>query len=228
MAEKFFTVEIKDTSYKLLSQQLTIPAYVSIYLQPCPVGFKLSEHDNNCVCSSSLKNFITACSIDTMLITRKSPVWLSAVNNTRARDEGKNMSVVYLIHQHCPFDYCLSGEFNFSLADPDAQCNHNRSGILCGKCKPGYSLTLGTNQCNQCTNIYLLLLIPFALAGVLLIVFLSLTDMTVTAGTINGLLFFANVVRENQATFFPAQTAEAFLSVFIAWTLESAHVSMMA
>ena len=122
-----------------------------------------------------------------------------------------------MIPQHCPFDYCLSGELNFSLADPDAQCNRNRSGILCGKCKPGYSLTLGTNECKHCTNIYLLLLVPFTLAGVLLIVFLSLTDMTVTAGTINGLLFFANIVRENQATFFPAQTTETFLSVFIAW-----------
>ena len=153
------------------------------------------------------------------MITRKSPVWLSAVNNTSVHDEGKNMSVVYMIHQHCPFDYCLSGEFNFSLEDPDAQCNHNRSSILCGKCKSGYSLTLGTNECRHCTNLYLLLLVPFALAGVLLIVFLSLTDITVTAGAINGLLFFANIiiVRENQATFFPAQTTETFLSVFIAW-----------
>ena len=202
----------KNTVYMLLSQHLTIPAYVSIYLQPCPVGFELSEY-NNCVCSYLLTNFV-ACSIDTMMITKISPVWLSAVNYTRAQE---NISVVYLIHQHCPFDYCLSGDFNFSLEDPDAQCNRNRSGILCGKCKPGYSLTLGTNKCKQCTNIYLLLLVPFALAGVLLIVFLSLTDMTVTAGTINGLLFFANIVRENQATFFPAQTAETFLSVFIAW-----------
>ena len=41
--------------------------------------------------------------------------------------------------------------------------------------------------------------------------------MTVTAGTINGLLFFANTVRENQATFFPPRAARGFLSVFIAW-----------
>ena len=206
-----------DAVQKLLLQHSTIPAYVSVYLQPCPVGFRLSKQ-SICDCSSSLTNFVLSCSIDTMLITRKSPVWLSAVNDTRAHDEGKNMSVVYLIHPHCPFDYCLSGDFDFSLADPDAQCNHNRSGILCGKCKPGYSLTLGTNECKQCTNIYLLLLIPFGLAGVFLVVFLSLTDMTVTAGTINGLLFFANTVRENHTTFFPGpQAAETFLTFFIAW-----------
>ena len=106
---------------------------------------------------------------------------------------------------------------SFSLEDPDAQCNHSRLGILCGECKPGYSLSLGTNECKQCTNIHLLLFVPFALAGVLLIVFLSLTDMTVTAGTIIGLLFFANIVRENEATFFSPRAAKSFLSVFIAW-----------
>ena len=201
----------EESVHKLLLRRQTIPAYIIIYLQPCPVGFELSEY-NNCVCSSSLTNFVISCSIDSMLITRKSPVWLSAVNNTR-----EDMSVVYMINQHCPFDYCISGEFNFSLEDPDAQCNNNRSGILCGKCKPGYSLTLGTNECKQCTNIYLLLLVPFTLAGVFLIIFLSLTDMTVTAGTVNGLLFFANIVRENQATFFPPERAINFLSIFIAW-----------
>ena len=69
----------------------------------------------------------------------------------------------------------------------------------------------------ECTNHYILLLIPFAVAGVLLIVFLSLTDMTVAAGTINGLLFYANVVMQNKATFFHPNASESFLAVFMAW-----------
>ena len=204
------------TVIELLSDHLavTVPAYVSVHLHHCPVWFELSEK-GDCICSSSLTEYDESCSIDTMLIARKPPIWLSFVNSSQEH-HGK-VSYVYLIHKHCPFDYCLSGNFSFPLEEPDAQCNHNRSGILCGKCKPGYSLTLGTNECKQCTNIYLLLLVPFGLAGILLIVFLSLTDMTVTAGTINGLLFFANIVRENQATFFPPRAAKGFLSVFIAW-----------
>ena len=198
----------RDTVAKLLSHHLTVPAYVYIHLQPCPVGFELSEGD--CICSSCLTEYVESCSIDTMSITRKPPIWLSFINSSQEPN-------VYLIHKHCPFDYCMPGKFSFSLEDPDTQCSHSRSGILCGKCKPGYSLTLGTNECKQCTNIYLLLLVPFGLAGIFLIVFLSLTDMTVTAGTINGLLFFANIVRENLATFFPPRAAKGFLSVFIAW-----------
>ena len=201
---------------QLFLQHLTVPAYVIINLQPCPVGFKLSGK-GNCICSSYLSEYVISCSIDTMSITRKPPAWISFVNNSQEYFEDDHISFVYLIHKHCPLDYCLSGNFSFPLEDPDVQCNHNRSGILCGKCKPGYSLTLGTNECKQCTNIYLLLLVPFGLAGILLIVFLSLTDMTVTAGTINGLLFFANIVRENQVNFFPPRAAKDFLSVFIAW-----------
>ena len=122
------------------------------------------------------------------------------------------------MHKHCPFDFCNSRDgFEFSLEEPDAQCRHNISGILCGECMPGQSLTLGSMECRQCTNIYLLLLIPFGLAGILLILFLSLTDMTVAAGTTNGLLFYANIVWENKATFFPPEAEGGFLSVFIAW-----------
>ena len=195
---------------------LTVPAFVTVHLQKCPVGFDLSGK-GECNCSSHLIDYVISCSIDSMNITRKSPIWISFANSSRD-DSENNASYVYLVHEHCPFDYCLSGELDFSLEYPDTQCNHSRSGILCGECKPGYSLTLGANECKQCTNIYLLLLIPFGLAGILLIVFLSLTDMTVTAGTINGLLFFANIVRENQATFFPPRAAKGFLSVFIAWS----------
>ena len=200
---------------KVFLHQLTVPAFVTVHLKPCPVGFELSG-TGECNCSSSLTNYVTNCSIDTMSITRKSPNWLNG-SREHSLYEDNDISYVYLIHEHCPFDYCTSNDSQFSLDDPDAQCNHDRSGILCGKCKPGYSLTLGTNECKKCTNIYLLLLVPFGLAGILLIVFLSLTDMTVTAGTVNGLLFFANIVRENQATFFPPQATKGFLFVFIAW-----------
>ena len=189
-------------------RESTVPAYVEIELLPCPLGFESPAGE--CTCSDFLKDYDVNCSIDTMLITRKPNIWLSS-------EQDVNSSILFLAHQHCPFDYCKPCDVAFSLDSPDAQCSGHHSGILCGRCKPGYSLTLGKSECRQCTNLYLLLLIPFALAGVLFIVFLSLTDMTVTAGTINGLLFFANIVRENHATFFPPQAAGSFLSVFIAW-----------
>ena len=197
-----------DLITQLFRSSLTVPAYIEIELLPCPVGFESTGGE--CTCSKDLNDYIIDCFIDTMLIKRKPHIWLASKLAT-------NSSTVYMTHRHCPFDYCKPGEVDFSLDSPDTQCSDHRSGILCGECKPGYSLILGKSECRQCTNLYLLLLIPFAFAGVLLIVFLSLADMTVASGTINGLLFFANIVQENHATFFPPQAAGSFLSVFIAW-----------
>jgi len=62
------------------------------------------------------------------------------------------------------------------------------------------------------------LLIPvFIAAGIVLVVFLMLFNLTVSVGTINGLIFYANIVRANQAIFFPHGTNNEFLSIFIAW-----------
>jgi len=44
-----------------------------------------------------------------------------------------------------------------------------------------------------------------------------LLNLTVSVGSINGLIFYANVVRANQAIFFPSTASNSFLSIFIAW-----------
>ena len=65
---------------------------------------------------------------------------------------------------------------------------------------------------------WVLLWVPaFALAGIALVVVLIALNLTVSVGTINGLVFYANILRVNQATFFPFNTTNSFLSWFIAW-----------
>jgi len=63
---------------------------------------------------------------------------------------------------------------------------------------------------------YISLLIPFAMAGIVLVVFLLALKLTVSVGTINGLIFYANIVAVNQAIFFPSGDNN-ILTVFIAW-----------
>ena len=64
----------------------------------------------------------------------------------------------------------------------------------------------------------MLLWVPaFALAGIALVAALIFLNITVSVGTINGLIFYANIFRVNQATFFPPNTTNSFLSWFIAW-----------
>ena len=96
------------------------------------------------------------------------------------------------------------------------QCVFNRSGILCGGCKPGLSLTLGRPLCQHCSNRYVALLAAFAGTGVALVILHITCNITVTEGTVNGLIFYTNIVRVNHTIFFPHYDSN-ILTIFIAW-----------
>ena len=103
-----------------------------------------------------------------------------------------------------------------AVDNSDKQCSNNRSGLLCGQCSQTFSLPLGSSRCLQCSDNYLWLLLAFAVAGVLLVLLLLILNLTVAAGTINGLVFYANVLAVNSATFLQPHTTN-ILTVFIAW-----------
>ena len=116
----------------------------------------------------------------------------------------------------CPFDFCIDTPVSITLDNLDVQCNHNHSGTLCGPCKENHSIALGTLHCLDCSNAYLALILPFALAGVVLVAVLLLLNLSVAVGTVNGLIFYANVVQANRSIFFPLGETN-ILTVFIAW-----------
>ena len=119
-----------------------------------------------------------------------------------------------LLHDaRCPFDFCVEAAAEINLEDPDIQCNHNHSRILCGSCRANFSVTFGSLHCLPCCNAYLTLILVLALAGIALVVLLLLLQLTVAHGTINGLIFYVNV---NRDIFFPPGVTN-ILTVFIAW-----------
>ena len=63
---------------------------------------------------------------------------------------------------------------------------------------------------------YIALLIPFAVAGLALVVFLSALSLTVSSGFINSILLYANVVQANRHLLVPTSGTNV-LTVFIAW-----------
>ena len=198
-----------DGPCQSLSQGLDL--YIDIL--PCPVGFKLLGEE--CVCEERLKNFTQSCFIDNSSIQRvANTFWVSQQTN----DSGPINGIV--LHQGgCPFDYCMNTAVNVTLDNPNIQCDHNRSGILCGACKENFSLALGSLHCLPCSDAYLALIIPFALAGIALVVILFLLRLTIAAGTINGLIFYANIVQANHQAFFPTVMIQKYnpFAVFIAW-----------
>ena len=182
---------------------------VHVELQPCPLGFKM--HEAVCSCHPQLQALGIQCNIAIGKIHRDARFWM----NTTFQ---KGIPVGVLVHQNCPFDYCKPYSLNLSLENPDEQCVFRRSGILCGACQNNLSHVLGSSNCKRCSSLWLILFIPaVAVAGIVLVVFLMLLNLTVSVGTINGLIFYANIVRSNQAAFFPQNTSNSFLSWFIAW-----------
>ena len=179
---------------------------VSLELLPCPIGFNLSK-EHVCDCDPRLQVYTNSCNITEQSIQHKGDFWVGYSNESGG----------LILHPHCPFDYCTSGNVKFTFNETDKQCKHNRSGLLCGRCKQGLSLTFATSQCTECSSdINLLLLLAFVLAGLVLVFLLLIFRITVAAGTLNGLIVYANILSLNRDILLSTNSAN-FLTVFIAW-----------
>ena len=183
-------------------------AVVDVKILPCPRGFNKSNE--KCVCEQRLERIGANCTIDdnaTLTKGAEAEFWVCSLR--------KNHSYQGLIlYKTCPIDYCKEGTVNILLDDPDDQCANHRTGLLCGGCAGNYSLMLGSSRCGECSHAYLALLLPFAAAGIALVVFLSVLRLTVATGMINSIILYANIVQANRELFLPKRNA---LTLFIAW-----------
>ena len=171
---------------------------------PSPFSFAVEGHSaldyldaSNVQCNLSATPF---------MFLRSGNGWFAYKNNTQCITGTTN----------CPFDYCNRSNVSFNIMAPDRQCVANRVGILCGQCQSHLSIMLGSNRCGTCSNWYLFLLPVFALAAIVLVAVLMFLNLSVSVGTINGLLFYTNMVKLNEAFFFPNGRVPV-MSQFISW-----------
>ena len=179
----------------------------------CPIGFQQIKDDVkgcDCVCDE----IVNHCNYTRETITKKgTTAWITylSVNNASG----------YVMYPYCPMDYCLPRdttiEINLNIPNgADVQCAHNHSRLLCGHCSPGLSLSLGSSRCLQChahwPGVLIVIIISGLLAGIVLVASLLILNLTVAVGTLNGLIFYANIVAANQYKFFPPTS---FVSVFL-------------
>ena len=189
----------------------------------CPVGFQSNKGEETkciCECDDVLHEVITECYEQNRTLAREGTFWITHLNTT---DNSSANS--YLIYPHCPLDYCHPPTTKVYIDlnkknGSDTQCNFNRSGTLCGRCQPGFSLSLGTSHCVPCSKhwpaICALILTAASLAGIVLVAILLMLNLTVATGTINGIIFYANIINANSNTFFPF-TEPNFITVFVSW-----------
>ena len=187
----------------------------------CPVGFEedmTSIKGCHCICDSQLYPFFTNCTGDVLI--RDKNVWIDSI------DSNENSSAHrYLIHPFCPNNYCHSPKamvkVNLNLPHgADSQCTNNRSGLLCGTCRSGFSLSLGSSRCITCPKLWPVtlagIILGAAIGGIALVVLLLSFKLTVADGTLNGIIFYANIVGANVSIFLPLSTPN-FITVIISW-----------
>ena len=201
------------------------PTQINLTIQKCPLGSIINEKQGVCNCLPCHK----PTNITHYIYTEKSPpVWIG-YRKSPVNDIPPPNTTLIIYHRFCPLGYCqeVNGRVyirtNYSYFGQDVQCSMYRTGLLCGACKTGYSLGFGSSQClPHCDtrDIYVRvigLIVVCAVAGIMLVVLLTLLNLTVAEGTLNGLIFYANIVQVNLDIFFPSETHARPWIAFIAW-----------
>ena len=196
-------------SYSLLHT----PLLVNITLLPCPRGFTLLGDPPSCRCYPVLKDM----NVDCLFIDN---VGYQTWNSSKWIDIDADLKVY--VAQYCPFGHCITDKRRINFQDNSStQCSSGRKGRLCGSCKETLSLAIGSSHCIRCpNNNNVALFIFFAAAGLLLVLFISALNLTVTQGTINGVTFYANIFWSYQNILLPQGDKNNFyrlLRCIMAW-----------
>ena len=189
------------------------PINVNLTILPCPLGLVINFTSGGCVCNNDITH-ISGVSCNTSWMPY--PIQRSGNNWMHHQYGSYNCTIA---HIGCPFDYCRKSYVKFALDKSDLQCNYNRSGILCGQCIQGLSLMIGSNRCANCTDTTLIsvsIVILAAVAGIVLVILLMVLNLTVSVGSVNGLLFYANLVKLNESIFFSNGNIPV-ITQFISW-----------
>ena len=199
----FLSTDEGDTSLNSLT--------ITVMLGPCGPGFMLSNDSRGlptCICSNFLASFGISCDKNLGTVNRTDTTgWIGLLQNGAEA-----------LATTCPLDYCNSNDRAINLQSPNSICNGGREGVLCGRCPAGQSVVFGSTECHLCSDVWLITLVMYAVMGVVLIVVLFVLNLTVTQGTIYGLIFYANIIVVNSTVFFGGLDLK-FLQVIISFII---------
>ena len=195
------------------------PTYIesNFILYECPIGFSMDDSQATCTCSQSVSRENVTCDINTLNITHNGLLWIGMYDTSTPFHANETNPNACIINEDCLL-YCSPNPVTFQLNDTDTQCVDNRGQRMCGSCRKEYSLLMGSNKCGQCHNNYVVIawIALFAVMGVLLVVLLIALNLTVSVGTLNGLLFYANIVKLFEPVF-SRKGALPVLNQVISW-----------
>ena len=201
-------ITLLPTNYRHYFPDSYKPLDIFLSFLPCPSGFVISQDGTKCDCLPYFKTSnLLQCNVSDFTFMRRGEYWVGLDHNNTIRS-----------HDLCPYGYCASGSIKlFDLNNRTSLCTSQRSGILCGECNNNLSLTLGGDDCIECTNNYIALLLVFCCLGVLLIAIVTLLSFTIGDGAINGVIFYAAFLHLNKNLLFLNYSNGNLFVIFISW-----------
>ena len=117
----------------------------------CPIGFSKNSSISECSCSQSIAGEGVACDINTLTVSHNGRLWIGTDNTSTpfASDSAFGHNETNCIIKEKCLLYCSTTPITFSMNDTDDQCKDNRGHRMCGSCRDGYSLLIGSNKCEQ-------------------------------------------------------------------------------
>ena len=197
-----------------LEYQLSLT--IGVEQRTCPIGFHMSLN-GECVCDKLLFIYkITVCNIDTTSITIPNTTWLGKVvvdNNTSILlPFAPNINGTFGFAPVCPTGYCRPGITEVNMIEQNSLCQNHRTGVLCGGCEDGYSLVLGPDECQNCnSNLWLLMILVFAVAGIVMVIVLFCLRMTISNQLLGGIIFYVNMTEVSLRTVILHQHTYGFI-----------------
>ena len=161
-----------------------------IELSPCHPGFWHYPNSLKCECYND--NDIVFCSDSSASSMIKRGYWFGSVT-------GKP-TVAFCPINYCNFTCCETSNGYYQLSPVrDNQCRSHRSGIACGSCEEGYTLSFDSIECldlNECTTGQTILVIALILLYwiVIIVAVFSLMRFKVEIGYLYAITYYYSVV----------------------------------
>ena len=174
-----------NVSLRYVGRQVLMDVIPDIKMQSCHEGFKLAG--SSCVCMDSLDG-VARCDSDGKTVYLKQGYW------------GGTVDEKFVTHR-CPADYCnftdtvIPGEYQY-FSGHMCKGHRKQTSVLCGQCKPRYSVLFGNENCSKsCTNRWLWMIIPYVITLFIGTCFVLLVNPNLSSGHLNACLYSYQVMK---------------------------------
>ena len=198
-----------DAGWKQVTTNLIIG------LSPCLLGFWQYPESQICKCYSA--DDIVFCSSNSSTIKRG--YWFGNVT--------EKPTVAFCPINYCNFTCCQISDDYYHLSPiRDNQCKSHRSGVACGSCSYGYTLSFDSTECvniEKCTagQMVLVILLTMAYWIVIIILVFSMMYSKVGIGYLYSIVYYYSIV-----DILLSQRLQGFKELFLAVNIFSSFTTI--